>query len=270
VRLLPPLVLREGDRCELDRRANDPSLRLAERRRAQIVLLAAAGTSNTEIASRLGVSRPTVTAWRTRYAKAGLPGLLDGVRPGRPHRVDYQSIIRRTFQRPPSSVPRAQWTCRSLAQEVGVSGATVARAWRTFGVVPQPSGAFVFGTVPPFEATTVQVIALSEGRQGKVAALRLDGSPRAAFGGSALDELWRGDLSPAALVRECADLSPDSDLHIVADPGGRVQLRQSPAARAWWKMHPRLHLHGVSRTDSWDLLVLAWLCCQLGQAQPER
>jgi hypothetical protein len=35
-------------------------------------------------------------------------------------------------------------------------------------------------------------------------------------------------------------------------------------------MHPRLHLHGVSRTDSWDLLVLAWLCCHPEQGQPER
>jgi transposase len=236
-----------------------------ERRRAQIVLLAAAGTSNTEIASQLGVSRPTVTAWRTRYEQAGLAGLLDGVRPGRPPRLDYQSIIQATLQWSPPPASGTQWTCRSLGQVLGISAATVARAWRAYGVVPQPTGSFVFGTVPHLVAKTVQVVALSQGRQGKVVVLHLDGpasSAFSAFSTSAQDHLRRGNLAPTSLVRQCAELSPDSDLHVVADPGGRVQLRQSPAARAWWAMHPRLHLYGVSTADSWDRLVLAWQSCQ--------
>lgn len=238
-----------------------------ERRRAQIVLLAAVGTSNTEIASQLGVSRPTVTAWRTRYEQAGLAGLLDGVRPGRPPRLDYQSIIQATLQRSPA--PGTQWTCRSLGQDLGVSAATVARAWRAYGVVPQPTGSFLFGTVPHLVAKTVQVVALSQGRRGKVAVLHLDSPVGSAFSTGALDHLRRGNLAPTTLVRQCAELSPDSDLHVVADPGGRVQLRQSPAARAWWAMHPRLHLYGVSEADSWDRLVLAWQSCRSERAQPD-
>jgi transposase len=40
--------------------------------RAKILLLAAEGVANSEIAERLGVSRPTVIAWRKRYAGEGL------------------------------------------------------------------------------------------------------------------------------------------------------------------------------------------------------
>ena len=38
------------------------------------MLLAADGVSNTEIASRAEVSRPTVIAWRARYDSSGLAG----------------------------------------------------------------------------------------------------------------------------------------------------------------------------------------------------
>jgi len=93
----PPTTLAVGDRAELRRRAADVGLRGAARRRACIVLLAAAGLSTTEIAARLGVSRPTAAAWRTRYERAGLAGLCDVARPGRPRRVDREQIIRATL-----------------------------------------------------------------------------------------------------------------------------------------------------------------------------
>ncbi|HEX4390499.1 MAG TPA: helix-turn-helix domain-containing protein [Mycobacterium sp.] len=49
--------------------------------RARIVLLAADGVSHTEIAERVGVSRPTVIGWRSRYERSGMAGLVD--QPGR-------------------------------------------------------------------------------------------------------------------------------------------------------------------------------------------
>jgi DNA-binding CsgD family transcriptional regulator len=55
--------------------------------RAKIHLLAAEGVSNTEIGERLGISRPTVIAWRRRFAREGLAGLADRPRPSRPQTV---------------------------------------------------------------------------------------------------------------------------------------------------------------------------------------
>ena len=64
--------------------------------RARIVLLAADGVSNTEIAARVGVSRPTVIDWRGRYARSGMAGLADAPRTGRPRAVDHEAIIAET------------------------------------------------------------------------------------------------------------------------------------------------------------------------------
>jgi transposase len=68
-------------------------------------LLAAEGVSNTEIAERLGISRPTVIAWRSRYAPEALTGqLADRPRPGRPQTVrrDRRAEIPATTLTPPS------------------------------------------------------------------------------------------------------------------------------------------------------------------------
>jgi hypothetical protein len=70
------------------------SLRAGLAQRARIVLLAADGVSNTEIAKRVGVSRPTVIDWRARYERSGMTGLDDEPRSGRPRQVDHDAMSR--------------------------------------------------------------------------------------------------------------------------------------------------------------------------------
>jgi transposase len=72
--------------------------------RARIVLLAAEGVSNTEIAERVGVSRPTVISWRSRYDRRGIAGLVDEPRPGRPRSIDHDRIITETLLPPPKKL----------------------------------------------------------------------------------------------------------------------------------------------------------------------
>jgi LuxR family transcriptional regulator, maltose regulon positive regulatory protein len=81
------LTLRADDRVELERWLGSSSLRTRLVQRAQMVLLAADGVSTQEIANQVGVSRPTVNLWRSRYAQSGLSGLTDRDRPGRPSRA---------------------------------------------------------------------------------------------------------------------------------------------------------------------------------------
>src|SRR5690348_12475793 len=66
--------------------------------RARIVLLAAEGASNTEIARRLELSRQTVVTWRGRYRAAGLAGLEDRPRSGRPVTVDEAEAVARALE----------------------------------------------------------------------------------------------------------------------------------------------------------------------------
>ena len=82
--------------------------------RARIVLLAADGVSNTEIAERVGVARQTVIDWRARYAD-GLAGLDDEPRPGRPRTVDRRRIIAATLLPPPKKYGVTHWSSRLLA-----------------------------------------------------------------------------------------------------------------------------------------------------------
>jgi len=56
------------------------------------VLAAADGVTNTEIAERVGVSRPTVTKWRRRFAEHRLDGLVDEPRPGRPRTITDDKV----------------------------------------------------------------------------------------------------------------------------------------------------------------------------------
>jgi transposase len=68
-----------------------------------VVLLAADGVANQEIAAQVEMSRPTVNRWRKRYAAYGMAGLSDVKRPGRPRRIDQSKIITETLK-PPRSV----------------------------------------------------------------------------------------------------------------------------------------------------------------------
>jgi transposase-like protein len=72
-----PLLLRQDDRDELVGLTRSSSVGAGLAARARIVLLAAEGTPNVEIARLVGVSRPTVNAWRARYLEQGLAGLAD-------------------------------------------------------------------------------------------------------------------------------------------------------------------------------------------------
>ena len=77
-----PLELREGDHPRLAAMTRSPTVRAGLAQRARILLLAADGLSNTEIADKVGVSRPTVLVWRQRYVELGIDGLARPVPAG--------------------------------------------------------------------------------------------------------------------------------------------------------------------------------------------
>jgi len=91
-----PLVLREGDRSRLESLTRSSSVQAGLAARARIVLLAADGLPNAEIARRTGTSRPTVLSWRECYETGGVRALQDLPRSGRPPETT----------RSPSSSPR--------------------------------------------------------------------------------------------------------------------------------------------------------------------
>src|SRR3978361_2088350 len=80
------------DRAELVRWTRRTWLGAGWAEGARIVLLADQGVGTNEIVERVGVSKPTVIAWKKRYAAAGIAGLADRLKSGRPQHVDEGAV----------------------------------------------------------------------------------------------------------------------------------------------------------------------------------
>jgi transposase len=132
--------------------------------RAKLLLMAAEGVANTEIAERLGVSRPTVIGWRKRYAREGLTGrLADRHRRGRPQTVRRSrraEIVATTLAPPPEHLGVTDWSSRLLAAELSVGHSTVARVWAEYDVKPWQVKTFKFSTDPELQARVRDVVGL--------------------------------------------------------------------------------------------------------------
>jgi transposase len=161
--IAPPLAIPPEDLHTLGQWSRSGGIRAALAERAKILLLAAQGTSNTEIAHQVGCSRPTVILWRHRYTTAGLDGLLDKPRPGRPQTVRRgrrAEILAVTLSPPPQHLGVTHWSSRLLADQLGVSHNTVARVWAEHDLKPWRTETFKFSTDPQLEAKVRDVVGL--------------------------------------------------------------------------------------------------------------
>src|SRR5512144_566659 len=104
MRIAAPLRIRDADRSTLLSWSRSSGVKAGLAQRARTVLLAGEGAPSTEIAGRVGVSRPTVQLWRERYATGGLAALDDQPRSGRPRRVDEAQVVVATLEPPPDKL----------------------------------------------------------------------------------------------------------------------------------------------------------------------
>ena len=144
-----PLILEPEDKAKLELLARRPKTAQRSALRAKIVLRAAEGLANQDIARRLGITGSTVGKWRERFRVRGMEGLTDEPRPGAPRKITDEAVERAVTQTL-ESLPRAatHWSTRSLAAEVGLSQSAVVRIWRSFGLQPHRSETFKLSTDP--------------------------------------------------------------------------------------------------------------------------
>jgi transposase len=155
------VVLSDAERQTLDGWARRRTSAQALALRARIVLGAAAGQSNTELAGRLGVTRMTVAKWRGRFARDRVDGLLDEKRPGRPRTIGDEKVdevITKTLESRPKNA--THWSTRSMAAEAGLSQTAVSRIWRAFGLQPHRVESFKLSTDPLFVDKVRDVVGL--------------------------------------------------------------------------------------------------------------
>ena len=126
------IVLSAGEESVLVARARSVRGQYRDRLRAQIVLAAAAGSSNTAIAACVGVHVDTVRKWRRRFAMARLAGLKDAPRSGRPPvftAAERAEAVALACALPAESgVPLSKWSCPELARELAARCHIVASA----------------------------------------------------------------------------------------------------------------------------------------------
>ena len=99
MRVAPPVVLTEDQERTLQQWARGRSLPARQVERARVVLLAAAGKQDLEIAAEIGISNQKAARWRKRFLEMGLTGLeKDAPRPGRTPAITaakVQEVVRK-------------------------------------------------------------------------------------------------------------------------------------------------------------------------------
>lgn len=129
--------------------------------RARIVLACAEGIENNAVAERLGVTKQTVSKWRSRFVRHRLEGLLDAPRSGAPRTIDDErvdAVVARTLESTPASA--THWSTRLMAREMGLTQNAVLRIWRAFGLQPHRQETFKLSTDPMFVEKVRDIVGL--------------------------------------------------------------------------------------------------------------
>lgn len=287
MRVAPEIVLTSEERAELMRqvRSKLTSVRLAQR--ARIVLLAAQGLKNKDIAAQLGVGRVQVSRWRGRYAESRLVGIeRDLPRGAPPVTVDVARLVELTTQSTPKAA--THWSTRTMAAELGVSSASVSRHWRKHGLKPHVVRGFKVSRDPKFiekledivglylsppehalvlccdEKSQVQALDRTQPglplKKGRAATMTHDykrnGTTTLFAALNVLDGQVISQCQPRhrhsewlKFLKQIDRETPrDKALHLIVD---NYATHKHPNVQKWLARHPRFHLHFTPTSASW-------------------
>jgi transposase len=284
-----PITLTETQRKQLQSWAQGRTVttRLAER--SQIILLAAAGKSNRDIAAELHIKPHTVGRWRDRFVEHGLSGIeKDLPRGGRPRTRELMesAIIRKTTQETPANA--THWSTRTLADHLDISQSMVQRVWSANGLKPHLVRTFKVSNDPNFEQKLVDVVGLYLNPPEKALVLSLDEKTQV----QALDRTQR---SLPIVPGRCGTMTHDYKRNGTTTLFAAIEMAQGkviatcmprhrhqewikflnqideqtpqdldlhlivdnyathkhPRVLAWLKRHRRFHVHFIPTSSSW-------------------
>lgn len=162
MRKAPEIAPNESDRKTLLSWSRSRTVSVRLRERARIVLLAADGLTNLEIAAELGIDRVLVGRWRTRFAEKGISGIeTDRPRGGRKPTARGKiesAILEATVNTRPKDA--THWSTRTLAAHLGTTQSMVHRVWKANGLKPHLVRTFKISNDPKFEEKLLDVVGL--------------------------------------------------------------------------------------------------------------
>ena len=293
----PQITLTQEDRETLNRWSRGRSTPVRLMQRAKIVLLAAEGQRNKDIAGQLGMAPNTVGRWRRRFAAGGLAAIeKDAPRSGRkPTRRDQMArrIIEKTTRERPAN--GTHWSGRTLAAALGVDKSMVWRVWKAHGLKPHLWPTFKLSNDPRFVEKLMDVVGpyldpperalvLCVDEKSQIQALdrTQPGLPlkKGRCGTMTHDYVRHGtttlfaalEMASGRLIGTCLprhrhqeflkflklmDQQTPPDLDLHLILDNYSTHKQARVQR-WLKRHPRFHLHFTPTSSSWLNLIERW------------
>ena len=162
MRIAPAIMLSSEERTVLESQARSRSLPVRVAERARIVLFAASGQQDKEIAARMAITPKKVSRWRKRFLALGVAGLeKDAPRPGRKRKIGARltkRVVTLTTRQQPANA--THWSTRTMAAAVGISEASVRRIWRAHGLKPHRVETFKVSNDPAFVEKLEDIVGL--------------------------------------------------------------------------------------------------------------
>src|SRR5579864_5757405 len=155
------LELTAEEKPDLERWAQSRTLPAGDVFRARLILALAAGKSYREIESSMQTSAATIARWRVRFERDGLAGLEGRHRGSRPRTATaavQARVVRRVQQKPNDG--STHWSCRKLAQELGLSKSTVQRILTQAHLKPHRLERYLASDDLDFESKAADIIGL--------------------------------------------------------------------------------------------------------------
>jgi transposase len=166
----------QGQRESLEKVARSATAAHREVVRARVLLAAADGVANSAIAAMHGVTPVTVRSWRRSFEAYGLAN-WGKVAPGRGRKPSIpEETIAKIVTLTKTTRPKGHthWSCRTMAQEVGVSKDTVQRVWTELGLQPHRVATFKVSNDPRFTEKLIDVVGLYLDPPDKAVVLCMD------------------------------------------------------------------------------------------------
>src|SRR2546426_560632 len=297
MRIAPVIALSPEQRTVLESQVRSRSLPLRVVERSRIVLFAAAGRQDKDIAVLLSMTPKKVSRWRKRFLALGVAGLLqDAPRPGRKPTISArltQRVVTMTTRQPPTNA--THWSTRTMAAAVGISEASVRRIWRAHGLKPHRVETFKISNDPAFAEKLEDIVGLYLNPPEHALVLCVDeksqiqaldrtqpGLPLKRGRGATMTHDYKRNgtatlfaalnVLEGKVIGQCLPRHRHQEFlqflrRVDRETPPELDLHlivdnyathKHPAVQRWLRRHPRMHLHFTPTSSSWLNLVERW------------